>query len=71
VQPSARWQAGGTITWAVKSAPWPDNRASLEYCAAVIPRAPVDDGAPRIIATIRDPAGGGRAVGDAGDEAAA
>jgi hypothetical protein len=61
---------GGTITWAVKSAPWPDNRASLEYCAAVISRAPVDDGAPRIIATIHDPARD-PAAGDVGDEAAA
>lgn len=36
---------GGEIIWAVKSAPWPDARASLEYCAAVISKAPVAGGA--------------------------
>ena len=27
---------GGDIRWAVKSEPWPDSRAALHYCAAVI-----------------------------------
>jgi hypothetical protein len=27
---------GGVIPWAIKSEPWPDSRAALEYCAAVI-----------------------------------
>jgi type I restriction-modification system DNA methylase subunit len=45
---------GGTIMWAIQSAPWPDDRAAIQYCAASISKAPVDAGAPRIIATVRE-----------------
>jgi hypothetical protein len=38
---------GGEVRWAIKSEPWPDKRASLQYCAGVISKAPVADGAPR------------------------
>jgi hypothetical protein len=50
---------GGKITWAVKSEPWPDSRAAVSYCAAVIAKAPVDDAAPRYLARAR-PAPGRR-----------
>jgi methylase of polypeptide subunit release factors len=42
---------GGTIMWAIKSAPWPDTRVALEYCAVSISKAPVADAAPRFLAS--------------------
>jgi hypothetical protein len=41
---------GGEIMWAVKREPWPDGRAAVQYCAAVIAKGPVEPGAPRHLA---------------------